>query len=30
MAKLIGYARVTTRQQNSDRQEHDMQTAGVR
>lgn len=30
MAKLIGYARVSTRQQSTDRQEADLLTAGVR
>lgn len=30
MAKLIGYARVSTRQQSTDRQEVDLLTAGVR
>jgi DNA invertase Pin-like site-specific DNA recombinase len=30
MAKLIGYARVSTRQQDTDRQEQDLLSAGVR
>ena len=30
MAKLIGYARVSTRQQSTDRQEADLRAAGVR
>ena len=30
MAKLIGYARVSTRQQSTDRQQADIQAAGVR
>ncbi|WP_367402514.1 recombinase family protein [Kocuria marina] len=30
MDKLIGYRRVSTRQQDADRQVHDLQTAGVR
>ena len=30
MAKLIGYARVSTRQQSTDRQEADLLAAGVR
>ena len=30
MGKLIGYARVSTRQQDVDRQVHDLQAAGVR
>lgn len=30
MSKLIGYARVSTRQQNTDRQESDLLAAGVR
>jgi DNA invertase Pin-like site-specific DNA recombinase len=30
VAKLIGYARVSTRQQDTDRQEHDLVGAGVR
>jgi DNA invertase Pin-like site-specific DNA recombinase len=30
MGKLIGYARVSTRQQDADRQVHDLQAAGVR
>jgi len=30
MAKLIGYARVSTRQQDTDRQEVDLLAAGVR
>lgn len=30
MTKLIGYARVSTRQQSTDRQQSDLLTAGVR
>ena len=30
MGKLIGYARVSTRQQDADRQVHDLLAAGVR
>lgn len=30
MAKLIGYARVSTRQQSADRQEADLIVAGIR
>ena len=30
MAKLIGYARVSTRQQSTDRQQADLLAAGVR
>ncbi|WP_188540016.1 recombinase family protein [Kocuria dechangensis] len=30
MSKLIGYARVSTRHQDADRQVHDLRTAGVR